>query len=128
MGSAVIICQYFCLIWYEQCPFISCITVSHKEEVELETCTSLFLFYTIILLILAWLKKVKTLHSPLVFRPYLHLTTTWMLLPFSSRFNPLTLCEAMVALFSLKIGLKVTVTHLKWTYKQFNNAETILNL
>lgn len=32
-----------------------------------------------------------------VFSPYLHLTTTWMFLPFSSRFTPLRLCEAMMA-------------------------------
>lgn len=32
-----------------------------------------------------------------VFSPYLHLTTTWMFLPFSSRFIPLELCEAMTA-------------------------------
>lgn len=34
--------------------------------------------------------------DPVLF-PYLHLTTTWIFLPFSSRLIPLGLCEAMAA-------------------------------
>lgn len=42
------------------------------------------------------------------FWTYLHLTTTWMFLPFSSRFVPLGFCEAMAAeiVSSAKIAVK----------------------